>query len=197
MSKCCQCGNEGLYKVGGKLLCVDCTLKVQQIADAQQAHYAKEINYLTAEIEAITGFPMALPSYEIPRPIIHNAPITFNNIKVDKSIVGSINTGNVHNIDVAMTNLKNGGNEALAGEIAKFTEAIANDSKADKDLKNEILEYISYVSTQVSLPTEKRKPSMLKTVLAAINKCAGSVADWITIWTTLQPMIMAAIGGMK
>jgi len=197
MPKCCQCDKQAIVNVGGNPFCVDCNLKFQQAIDMQNARLAQEYNFLSDQIDAVIGLDSGLPRYHIPQPVIHNAPITFNNIKVDKSIVGSINIGNVHNIDVAMTNLKNSGNEPLAQELARFTQAILDDAKAGKAQKDEILEYLSYISMQVSLPAEKRKSSMIKTVLSAIDKGVGSIANWLTIWTTLQPMILAAIGSMK
>ena len=45
------------------------------------------------------------------RHVITPEPMIFNNIKVENSVVGAINTGNVQAIDLSLTNLHNAGND--------------------------------------------------------------------------------------
>jgi hypothetical protein len=194
MAICCQCGKQAIVSISGNPLCVDCNLKLEQANKMRNDYYAQEINYLTEQMEAVTGIYGALPRYRISQPIVQQGALTFHNIKVNNSVVGAINTGNIKNIDIAMSNIKTGGNEVLANEITKFTQAIIDDKKADEGLKNEILEHISFISTQCTLPKEKQKTSIVKVVLSAIEKSASRIAGWLTIWTTLQPLIITAMG---
>ena len=66
-------------------------------------------NRAAADLESIVGLPGMLPRIQIPP--LPSAPLTLNNIKVDNSVVGSINTGNVRAIDVNLTYLYGAGND--------------------------------------------------------------------------------------
>jgi hypothetical protein len=52
----------------------------------------------------------------------------FHNIKVDRSVIGSINTGEVKRIDVAMSHIGAYGNEELVKALKEFTEAVINET---------------------------------------------------------------------
>lgn len=55
------------------------------------------INFLLGKVESSTGeSPL-----EIPKLVLHHQLVTFNNIRVDHSIVGAINTGEAQAIDGA------------------------------------------------------------------------------------------------
>jgi hypothetical protein len=64
MSSCIQCGKPGIFQVGGNPLCIDCSLKIQQILEMQDARLVQEMNYLTDEIEAAVGLYGVLPRYK-------------------------------------------------------------------------------------------------------------------------------------
>ncbi|MBV8360946.1 MAG: hypothetical protein JO189_23875 [Deltaproteobacteria bacterium] len=97
---------------GGHLLCVDCDLKFTQAR-------ASRLNYVSGRIEARLGYPNLLPRLEIPQSIVHSGPMTFNNIKVDKSAVGVINTGFVNNLDAIVGQVREAGDPDLGNHLAR------------------------------------------------------------------------------
>jgi hypothetical protein len=109
MAQCSQCGKPAIISIGGNPLCVDCNLKFEQAQQIEFIRNATVLNNLSAEMEVATGIPGLCPRIEIPKPPpLQQSPVTFNNIRVDSSVIGSINTGQVKQIDVSMDNIKAG-----------------------------------------------------------------------------------------
>ena len=81
-------------------------------------------HYLTAEIEAVDGLPRLFPRYKVSSPVYYKGDLILNNINIQNSNVGVINTGNVESIDVSLTFLKEQGNEEIAELIKILTKEI-------------------------------------------------------------------------
>src|SRR5437868_5036041 len=107
---CNQCGKPAIARVNGHPLCVGCYSIVQTAWREKDIALKEQLNYLMAEAEAVTGLYGTMPRYEVQTPVIHQGPMTFHNIRVDRSVVGAINTGDVKRIDVALSQI------SVAGE---------------------------------------------------------------------------------
>jgi len=187
---CCQCGKiPAVYQINGSPLCLDCAHKAEQINYMKQQQYMREINYLTAEMESIVGIPGILPRYEMPKPtpiIKTQGGLTLNNINISQSVVGSINTGNIGQIDVALTNIKNGGAEETAKIIKEFTEVVLGEQKLNNDIKNEIIEQLSFLANQAAIPEEGQKKSIIGPILNTIKKSIESIPKLLTLFEALK-----------
>jgi len=128
MASCSQCGKPAVVSVGGVPLCVDCNLKIAQAQRIRDRALKDRHSELVAEIEARTGLFGVMPRYEIEPEaptVVQSGPVNFHNIKVEGSVVGAINTGNVKRIDVALSHIKIG-EPKLEEALAAFTEAVAH-----------------------------------------------------------------------
>ncbi len=192
---CCQCGKiPALYQINGNPLCIDCAHKAEQIKYMQQAQYMQEMNHLSAEMESIVGIPDILPRYEIPKPppiIKTQGGLTLNNIKVSQSVIGAINTGNVQQIDVALTNIKNGGNDNAAQVIKQFTEAMLQEKAIDNNLKNQIIEQLLFLASQASIPADRQKKSIINVLLENIKKGIEHVPTLLSLFEILKKLFGA------
>lgn len=191
---CIQCGKPAVYEHGeGIYLCIDCSLKFQQISNMKMINLAEHMNFLLSSVESSAGVPRGLlPRYSITRPVINEGPINFNNFKIDNSTIGVINTGVVQEIDISMDNLKESGNAELIGLLKQFTELVVNENKINVDLKNDILEQLSTVTGQINLPKEKQKKSVIRSLLSGIGstvKLAATVPSLIILWEKIEPLI--------
>ena len=191
MSKisCCQCGKVAVYQVKGNPLCLDCVYKVEQINYMKQIQYMQEINYLNAEMEALIGLPGISPRYEIPKPptiLQSQGKITFNNINVNKSVIGAINTGNIGQIDIALNNIKNSGDEDTAKIIKEFTEGIMNEKELNNQLKNAIIEQLSFLASQAALPKDGQKKSIIQPILKTIGESIKHIATLVNLFEALR-----------
>jgi len=118
--KCSQCSREAMYNVQGHLLCIEhYTMMSNNLRDAQIQAIAM-INYLSDSIDRTFGIAPTGPRISLPpQTVVNNNPTTYNNIKVDRSVVGTINTAQVARINVAMSNIQNSGNDAKYQLLSK------------------------------------------------------------------------------
>jgi len=109
-----------------------------------------------------------------------------NNINVNQSVVGSINTGNIGQIDVALTNIKNGGAEGTAEIIKEFTEAVLAEEELNADIKNEVIEQIAFLANQAALPKEGQKKSIIGPILNTIGKGVQCIPKLLMLFEALK-----------
>lgn len=192
MPACSQCGKPGIFRVGDHALCVDCNLKVVQANQIRDRMLRQRHNDLIAETEAVTGLYGVMPRYDLSEPVAHHGPITFHNIKVDRSVVGVINTGDVGQIDSALTNIGMGGNAELQTVLSDFTQAVLNEKDVDTLLRNEILEQLAVLTSQVTLPTHQRKQGVLKAMFKAVSDSVSTIAALSALWEKVHPLLIAA-----
>jgi len=189
--KCSQCKRSpAVYQINGHPLCVDCAYKIQQMNYMEQVQNMQQMNWLCAHMETVAGVPGILPRFEIPKPppiIKQQGGITLNNINVEQSVVGSINTGNIGQIDVALSNIKNGGDDELANTIKEFTEAILASNELTIEMKNELIEQLSFLTGQATVPKESRKGSIIKPILTTISKSIQHLPGLVTLFEKLGP----------
>jgi hypothetical protein len=115
--------------------------------------------------------------------------MTLNNINVNNSSVGVLNTGNLEIVDSAITTLKsNPQTHDIAGAIAKLTTAISN-ADLSPEIKNEAIEILSTVATEATAPENKRKSSVVKRLLSGLPTLIQTSASAIEIWKTVEPII--------
>ncbi|SRR5712692_1928128 len=165
MPACSQCGKPAVVLMGDHPVCVDCNLKIAQANQIRDRMLRQRHNDLIAQAEAVTGLYGVIPRYDLAEPVIHHGPITLHNIKVDGSVVGVINTGDVERIDSALTNIEMSGNAELQKVLREFTQAVLNQQGMDTLLRNEILEQLAVLTSQVTLPTHERKHGVVKAIL--------------------------------
>ncbi len=169
-------------------LCVDCNLKFQQATDIVIKRNYELMNYLTEEMEMRVGLPGMFPRFEIPSPVIHNGEIRMQNINVNNSIVGAINTGTVQTIDVALTVMKEHSEADLSTAIKALTEGVMQSDMAI-DKKNEILDQLSVISEEVSKPKEKRRWAMIKPLFTAIGSALSDFDNLLSILDKLKTFL--------
>lgn len=175
-----------MYNIQGYDLCLEHrTMLINSIRGSQLENMAM-MNYLSQSIEYTMGVPGAQPPrLQIPVPIVHNAPVTHNthnNIHVDHSVVGSINTAHVGRINVAMDGITNNDNEQVVESMKAIAEAIANTTELENDTKDQLLEQMAFVAEQAALPASRRQPSVIRPVLTSISTTLSSVASLAAIW---------------
>jgi hypothetical protein len=129
---CSQCSEKpAIGEVAGQPLCVDCYTKLQNAHVAEQnartqhmRHLMSLINYYGGLMDSISGLGPLSPPIQIPS-MPATGPVTLNNIKLDNSVVGAINTGNARDIDVNLDQLRAAGLDKLGDAIGALTQALS------------------------------------------------------------------------
>ncbi|NPT36324.1 hypothetical protein [Paraburkholderia xenovorans] len=189
---CGQCGKPAVAAVNNVALCVDCYHRFEVARTLGFRIAAIGMNHAAAEMDTIAPFGPSTPRIQVPD--IPKGPIILNNIKVDNSTVGSINTGNVASIDVNITYLKEGGNEKISEALKQLTEAIVNDGRLSTQDKEPLLDQIAFLSEQAAAAAKDRRPGMIKAAFVALNSAAPTISAFASVWTAIAPLLQSHFG---
>jgi len=198
--KCSQCGKPAMFLVGPDdkrtPLCLECNLKFVQLTVAQNEMYERQINYLTDQMEVTVGLPGLFPRFPVRRPpqTVQTGDITLNNIKVDRSVVGVLNTGTIETVDSAVTALHQSGDDQLSAAIQELTQAVVNNNEVVAETKNKILEILSVVATEATAPKERRRLTVIRALLHELAGLMGGAAALGAVWDRIRPILEAAFG---
>lgn len=161
---CSQCSKPAVFMLEDKHpLCVDCWAKVQNVLATQMAQNMAMMNLAAEEMDFIAGFGRKSPRVQIPIPThVHRGTVYFHNIRVDRSIVGAINTGEVQSIDVALDRVRQITSEPAADALRVLTEAVLTERSLSDAAKRELIEQVSFLTHQATLKPEEQKQGMIQ-----------------------------------
>jgi hypothetical protein len=189
---CSQCQRLGVAAINGTTLCVDCFYKFEVARTLGLRIAAIGMNHAAAELDFATGLRNFTPRIQVPD--IPRGPVILNNIKVDNSVVGTINTGNVETIDVSITYLKEAGNEQISAALKTLAEVIANATAIPAPNKNQLLDQVAYLSEQAVAAAKERRPGMIQAAFAAIAQGSTAVAAVASAWQAAAPLLKSYFG---
>jgi hypothetical protein len=189
---CGQCSRPGIVAVNDAALCVDCYYKFEVARTLGFRIAAIGMNHAAAEMDSIAGLRNFTPRIQVPD--MPKGPFILNNIKVDNSVVGSINTGNVQSIDVSVTVLKEAGNEKISDALKALAEVIANSHDITASNKDSMLDQVAYLSEQAVAAAKDRRPGMIQAALASITQGAAAVTAIATAWAAAAPLLKSYFG---
>jgi hypothetical protein len=182
MPACDQCGKPAIVMRGGHPLCVSCNLKFEQAFEMQQRAYKEQINFLLDQADAITGVSAGFPRYDVSQPMVHTGPMTFHSIRVDRSVVGAVNTGTVKLMEVALNNVHiQNENAELETALKEFTEAVIHEATLSPETKNETIQQLTALTEQLAQPAPSRSMGVIKAFIIGIAADIATsplVAHW-------------------
>ncbi|MGR9503846.1 hypothetical protein [Rhizobium leguminosarum] len=192
VGRCSQCGKPPVWQLGTSPLCVDCYHKftVSRTLDFRIA--AIGMNYAAEEMDHLLPIGGMSPRIQVPE--IPRGPTILNNIKVDNSVVGSINTGNVESIDVNISYLKKAGGDEVSAALVKLTEVIAGANDIDGGQKRALLDQVEFVTEQAVRGAEARRPGMISAALSALDSTSKATASLSAIWSSIHPILRHFFG---
>ena len=180
-----------MVSVQGHPLCLNCYAVWQRtILDADRM-YKQQINFLLDQAEAATGVYGVMPRYDLADTVVHEGPMTFNNFNVSQSVIGAINTGDAQRIDVSLSQINMGGDNALHNSLAEFTQALINTAELTTATKNELLELLAVIADEAAKPKENRRRSIIKAVLPGIQTAVATASSLMALWEKLHPHLLA------
>jgi len=180
MITCQECSKPTMYQLSnGALICLEC------IDRFQFEQYAAMINFLLGEMESSTGgSPL-----EMPKLVQHHQLATFNNIRVDHSVVGAINTGQAQTIDVGLSYVKQNGDPALSELFEEFAQAVLDSRELDQTTRKTIIEQLSFLISQLLAKPEQKRPAIVGAVLKSIKEALLAFSGLVTLWEKLEPFL--------
>lgn len=173
-------------------LCVSCYYQLEVARTLAFRIQAIGLNHAAESLDFASGIPRFTPRIQVPD--IPRGPVILNNIKVDNSVVGAINTGNVQAIDVSITYLKEAGNDRISAALKALAEAIANAAAMPAPEKNQLLDQVAFLSEQAVLAAKDRRPGMIQAAFAAVTQGAGAVVAVSSAWQVAEPLLRSVFG---
>ena len=116
--------------------------------------------------------------------------INLNNIKVDSSTIGELNTNYIQSVDVAITNLKQSGNDQLANAINILTDSVIASNDLQNKIKDELIEILSFISSEATAPPERQRKAIAKSVIKKFEDTLSVSTQLTQLWTTWGPHIV-------
>ena len=189
--KCSQCNKPAMWQIEDNYLCLDCYSKFVQINHLQFSQLASLANQAIDDMENIAGLPsgslggrLRIPS---PSPTINTA--TYNNIRVDNSVVGAINTGNIKKLDIMMSLMRDENNQELADALQKLTQAILDTPDLKSSDKDAALECLSYLLNQTLIQETERQSTIGKAAISTLEKILSNTGSIASIWSVVKPLL--------
>lgn len=192
--QCSQCTRPAVASMSGQNLCVEHAAMMANMVQRQQAQSAAMINYLTEQIEYTMGVPSSGPRIAIPQPpptVVHRGNVTNNQFRIDRSVIGAVNTAEVAKIEVSMNNIQNQDSSDFTAAIKELTEAFAANAELQEAKKEELLEILSYLSNQATLPEQQQQKTLIKRMLGRVPQIIASAADLTTLWAAHHQAIIS------
>ena len=118
--------------------------------------------------------------------------MVLNNIRVENSVVGVLNTGDVKSIDSVVTTVRAKGDEKLAATLRDFTQVVLDAQDLPQESKNEVLSHLSFLSQQI-VTEPKHAPSVMRSILSGIERGIHAAASLVTLWPLLYPLLKVAL----
>jgi len=194
--KCYQCEKPAMYQIGDENipLCLDCYYKLAQINQQEVENSERMMNYLTDQMDATIGIGPTGPKFPTrPQPVNING-VKMNNISVNNSVVGTINTGSIGSVDQSITALLQLGESDTANAIKSLTEAFLKSNDLTKNQQNELIETLSVLAKEAATPQQARENSVAHTLLDKAMKITSVANDITDVCQTWWPILAAAFG---
>ena len=193
MTKCYQCPTPAIYRFGDQKipLCLDCYFKVAQIQQQELGNLERAANYSSDQIWASVGMAPRGPRFPPrPRPV-YIGETKLNNISVNNSVVGTINTGSIETVDQSISALVQIGEPQVAEAIKGLSEAILLSGDLTGNQRNELVEILGVVAREAASPAETRKKTVVLPLLEKASTITGLAADISELCGKYWPVLVA------
>jgi hypothetical protein len=110
----------------------------------------------------------------------------YNNIHINLSSVGILNTGDLAKIDAVITLTKGTDVELIGKEIENLTQVIIDASDVQGNDKKEIIDLVQSLAEQIQ---SSRKRSVLVSLLYGLEARIQTVSAAIPIYEKLRPLV--------
>lgn len=195
--ECGQCGKPALFIIASNeapalrvALCVDCNLKYEHARILEFFRLASEYNRASASVHrslGVGGFQYQLPRITVPS----GSTVAMTNIHIQGDLLGVLNTGTIQKVDNSVTVIRNDGHEELARQLAGFVEAVDQTTDLSKEAKQQVVELLSLVSTEVATPRPERRAAGMLAILANIATVVGVSTSIAAQWGPLRDLLAA------
>jgi hypothetical protein len=120
---------------------------------------------------------------------------TYNNININNSTVGILNTGDLARIDAVITLTKDTDVEPIGNAIKELTQAIIDAKEIDKKARQELVDLVQSFAEQIVGSQGQRKPSVIMSLLRGIEERAKGYVALSIVAKQLVDIATSIFGG--
>lgn len=196
---CSQCQRPALYRfregAESYALCLSCYAVLEDIQFKKFLKISAMLNQSLDDLDRVAPWgPRSgrIPVAEVARAASQSR--TYNNIKIDNSTVGMLNTGNLQRIDAAITISKGNDTEEFGARLKDLTDTILKSSEVDAQSQQQLLEVVQAISDQVigakpSKPVVSALFGKLKEMASNTASIGGAVEKLHSAWLYLSTIL--------
>lgn len=195
MSKCHQCDRPALYLVGDAEvpLCLQCYSLHATIEQRQIAMLDAQAERAIEEMEMIAGVRIRPPKPPMQPPVIISGA-TLHSINVTNSNVGVVNSGDLQQVDTAVSLISSSGDAQLASALKRLTEAVAASTSLDDVQKHEAIELLGAIASEATPPRSRRRVAVARPLLSRLREVLSVSAEVATVAQVALPILAGAFG---
>jgi hypothetical protein len=174
-------------------LCLDCKVKLQALQNQNVENMERMLNHLAGQIEMASGVSGLVPRFPPrARPVtLHTGDLMTTNLNIADSSIGVLNTGFIGSVDNAVGTLHSEGDVDAADAFKAFTEALVAIEEIAADQKNQLLELLSVLAAEATVPPPERRRTAMRPLLAELSTICSGVASLAALSTQYIPAIAA------
>jgi hypothetical protein len=185
--KCHQCPTPAFVQIEhfGKNvpLCLDCYSKYKSLKNIEFLQNVAMMNQAMDEMDAMVPFGPSggrVPIKDIAKAMQKPSHV-YNNINVSNSQIGVLNTGDLAKIDAVITMSGGTDVEAIGESLRALTQALIDSTEMASVQKQETLDLVNALATQVVGPKSERKPSVIMAIYKSIEERTKGFAALYTL----------------
>jgi hypothetical protein len=167
-------------------------VKLQSVQLRQAEFYERTANQALDDMREAVGLPVMRPMESAPRWAPMN--VTFNNINVSNSQIATLNTGSIGAVDSSVTVLRSAGHGRLGNALKELVEAVITAADLNQDRKNEILELLGTLSEEATVPKERQRKSLARTLMARLTALISGATAMTELWKKAKDLLEALFG---
>lgn len=155
------------------------------------------LNFILERAEGMSaGPPGFLGRVPVPQiaPTMVTGGITLNNIHIDRSTVGVLNTGQMEGIQRIDINISRLGEISIAEALRALTEAVVSTQAISIEQRSDMLDQLHGLSEQALLPPAQRNSGVLKAIINVLAGGLNTASGLATIWGTWGDTIRTYFG---
>jgi hypothetical protein len=148
---------------------------------------AAMMNQAMDQMDSITGIPLGggrIPVAALAGAMTKGA--TYNNIHINNSQVGVLNTGDLARIDAVITLTKDTDVEPIGKAITALTQALIDSKEIDEKGKKDLLDLVQSLAEQIVGAQGARKPPVIMSLLRGIEERAKG---YVAISAVIQQLV--------
>lgn len=115
-------------------------------------------------------------------------------LNISGGVVGNLNLGKVlGSLNSNIENLETHGNNKLAEVLSEISHCITASNTASEKVKMDLLEKLSFISSEASKEKGEQNKSVLKSVIESLDSTLSTISDIAGVWSKGKSILVGLL----